>query len=863
MPVATSQTASLSRRLLRRVPMPVLAVLIGLVVGFVVWKVLDGMQSRALLGMFQAQLRTELDQSARESLIRFERFVDGVASTARLLAGNRHLAAYLDSDPWSRPEGGSPGVREGPQPAWLGVIAEWKDRERVRQILLFDAEGQLREIYPLGPEPVPQGLGKSPVLNPKAVTSPRVFATIASRPYLLVSQPLESRTQQVVGTLMLVAPLDDQFLLASQQGAAPADVIIALVDPDTERVAATSDARRVPLGDSLKDIGRRYFVTAQSLGEYGSSEWSPLFATFVLQQSIRSTVKQLMQLERRQRLIVALTMILVFSALFGIVSGRLNRVLRRIAEFSRRGLGADAPGPQAGNQLLILEERIRELIGLVVRAREQMREQHETEIQESEAIRAAIMASSLDAIVTIDDTGRILDFNPTAERQFGHPEHEVVGQDVSELMFGTDCRDSFARLLDECRRVRLPGDESLRAELIAVHGDGSAFPVEVSIKPFQLHDRLLFAVYLRDISERRRQEREIQSLAAFPGESPSPILRVDRRGVVLYANEPSAPLLAHWGCQLGEALPPEWQGPVRDALEDGRDRQQELDCGGRIYSLLLAPIRDFGYVNIYARDITETRAAEEQSRKHQTELVHVCRLSTMGETATGIAHELNQPLAAIINYANGCARRLRSGRDDKAELLDALERIGGQATRAAEIIKRLRAMVGKQAPSRVVVDLNDLVREVCGFIEFDVRRIGAIVDLQLAAERLTVNVDLVQIEQVILNLLRNALDALATLPDPAERRVTIRSGRNAASQVFVAVEDSGSGIRPQLMERLFDPFFTTKETGMGMGLTISQTIVADHDGKIRAESWPGSGAMFIVELPAASDDTQPEPAVAV
>jgi PAS domain S-box-containing protein len=758
MPVTPATTLSLSRRLLRRVPMPLLAVLIGLLVGFVVWKVLDGMQSRALQGMFQAQLRSELDQSARESLIRFERFVDGVASTTRLLAGNRHLAAYLDRDPWARPEAGSPGVREGPQPLWLGVIAEWKDRERVRQILLFDAHGQLREIYPLGPEPLPPGLMKSPVLNPKAMSSPLVFATIEARPYLLVSQPLENHVQQVVGTLMLVAPLDDQFLLASQQGAAPADVVIALVDPDSQRVAATSDARGVPLGDSLKDIGRRYFVTAQSLGEYGSSEWSPLFATFVLQQSIKTTVRELMHLERKQRLIVALTMIGVFSALFGIVSGRLNRVLRRIAEFSRRGLGADAPEPQAGNQLLILEERIRELIGLVVRAREQMRAQHETEIQESEAIRAAIMASSLDAIVTIDDTGRILDFNPTAERQFGHPEHEVVGQDVSELMFGGDYRQSFRRLLDECRRMRLPSDESLRAELEAVHGDGSAFPVEVSIKPFQLHDRLLFAVYLRDI--------------------------------------------------------------------------------------------------------TETRAAEEQSRKHQTELVHVCRLSTMGETATGIAHELNQPLAAIINYANGCARRLRSGRDDKAELLDALERIGGQATRAAEIIKRLRAMVGKQAPSRVVVDLNDLVREVCGFIEFDIRRIGAVVDLQLATERLPVNVDLVQIEQVILNLLRNALDALGTLPDTAERRVSIRTGHNAASQIYVAVEDSGMGIRPQLMERLFDPFFTTKETGMGMGLTISQTIVADHDGKIRAESWPGRGAMFIVELPA-SDDTQPEPAVAV
>jgi len=842
--------------------MPLLAVLIGLAVGFVVWKVLDGMQSRALQEMFEAQLRSELDQRARESLIRFERFIDGVASTARLLAGNRYLAAYLDRDPWAAIEGGAPGVWEGPQPPWLTVIADWKDRARVRQILLFDTEGQLREIYPLGPEPLPAGLQKSPVINPRTMTSPLVFATIGDQPYLLVSQPLEDNALRVVGTLMLVVPLNEQFLVASQQGAALADVVIALADPDTQKVVISSDGGGVPRGYSIAEEGRAFFVTAQSLGEYGTSEWSPLFATFVPQQGIKGTVKKLLRLERRQRLIVALTMIGVFSALFGIVSGRLNKVLRRIAEFSRRGLGAEEPRPQSGNQLLILEERIRELIGLVVRAREEMRAQHESAIAESEAIRAAIMASSLDAIVTVDDTGRILDFNPTAERQFGHPEHEVVGQKVAPLMFGPDSGAAFSALLDDCRRARPFGEEGIRAELEAVHGDGSAFPVEVSIKPFELHGRLLFACYLRDISERKRQEREIRSLAAFPGESPSPVLRVDQHGVVLYANEPSAPLLAHWGCRLGQALPAYWQEPVTEALADGRDREAELACGDRIYSLLLAPIREFDYVNIYARDITETRAAEEQSRKHQTELVHVCRLSTMGETATGIAHELNQPLAAIINYAHGCARRLRSGRDDKEELLGALDRIAGQATRAAEIIKRLRAMVGKQPAQRVEADLNDLVREVCGFVEFDTRRINATIDLQLATEPLPVTVDLVQIEQVILNLLRNSLDALADLPEDAERRITIRTGRQATDRVFVAVEDSGRGVRPAVMERLFDPFFTTKESGMGMGLTISQTIVADHNGKIRAESWPGRGAMFIVELPA-STAAQPEPAVAV
>lgn len=844
---------ALFHHVLRRTPMPLLAVLIGLAVGFLVWQVLDRLQSQALGEMFQAQLRDDLDQRARETLIRFERSIDGLSSTARLLAANRFLADYLDPGPWARPGVAWPMVWRGPLPPWLAPVSDWEGRERVDQVLLFDKEGRLRELFKIDGAAPALSLDRPGLGGPDVAQRRTVFAVVDGRPYLLVTQPVEDESQQVAGSLQLVVPVDAGFMLSAQRRATPGDVLTALIDPDAQRVVASSNEQALPLGTRLQDAKADFVVTAQSLSDYGASEWSPLFATFVPRSGTEATVRQLLRLERQQRLIVALVLIGAFSALFGIVSGRLNRVLRRIAEFSRRALGSDQPEVQSGNQLLILEERIRELIGLVVQAREEMRAQHETEIQESEAIRGAIMASSLDAIVTIDDRCRILDFNPTAERQFGHPEGEVVGQDVSVLMFGDDCRERFRGLLERCREAPPEDESGLRAELVAQHGDGTEFPVEVSIKPFRLHERLLFAVYLRDISERRRQEREIQSLAAFPGESPSPVLRVDTDGVVLYANEPSAPLLAHWQCQLGETLPEDWREQVHAALGDGRDREQELDCGGRLYSVLLAPIRELGYVNLYARDITEMRAAEEQSRKHQTELVHVCRLSTMGETATGIAHELNQPLSAIVNYASGCARRLRSGKDDKDELLEALDRITGQATRAAEIIKRLRAMVGKQAAVRDDVDLNDLVREVCSFIEFETRRVGAEVDLQLAAERLPVRVDLVQIEQVLLNLLRNALEALADVPEGEERRVTIRTGFNAPGQVYVAVEDSGRGIRPALMERLFDPFFTTKESGMGMGLTISQTIVADHDGKIRAESWPGRGAIFIVELPAAEE----------
>jgi signal transduction histidine kinase len=233
----------------------------------------------------------------------------------------------------------------------------------------------------------------------------------------------------------------------------------------------------------------------------------------------------------------------------------------------------------------------------------------------------------------------------------------------------------------------------------------------------------------------------------------------------------------------------------------------------------------------------------------------------MGEVATGMAHELNQPLSAIVNYANGCTRRMQSGAGQTEELLGALGQITVQAQRASEIIRRLRALVGKQPPIRADADLNHLVREVCSFVEFETGKLGLQIELDLAPEPIPVHVDLVQIEQVLLNLVRNGLDALEEAPG-AERRLTIRTRVDPGGEARVSVEDNGPGVAPERLARLFDPFFTTKEGGMGMGLPISQTIVENHDGRIWAESEPGRGTVFHLALPcsepAEADESEPE-----
>ena len=386
-------------------------------------------------------------------------------------------------------------------------------------------------------------------------------------------------------------------------------------------------------------------------------------------------------------------------------------------------------------------------------------------------------------------------------------------------------------------------------------------PLEVSVVPLELGDELFHTLYLHDITQRKARDQEIRSLAGFASESPIPMLRVSPGGRLLYNNRASEPLLKTWAGEgtsalakppLGErmsALPKPWLALAREALSAGHQREAEFPEGERIYSSLFFPVSELGYVNIYARDITAVRRAEQELRRHQAELVHVCRLSTMGEMATGMAHELNQPLAAIANYASGCERRLRRGDADPEDLAQAMDRIRSQAQRAGEIIKRLRALVGKQAPVRVWSDLNELLTEVSVFAEFEIAKLGLSIELDLAADEIPVLVDRVQIEQVLLNLVRNALDALEEVP--VERRRLALRVRREGDRALALVEDSGPGIPPEAMARLFDAFFTTKLTGMGMGLPISQTILDNHGGELRVTSEVGVGTCFQVRLPLA------------
>jgi PAS domain S-box-containing protein len=250
-------------------------------------------------------------------------------------------------------------------------------------------------------------------------------------------------------------------------------------------------------------------------------------------------------------------------------------------------------------------------------------------------------------------------------------------------------------------------------------------------------------------------------------------------------------------------------------------------------------------------DITERRRGEEALRNAQADLTRVARLTTMGELTASIAHEINQPLAAIVTSANACLRWLANDRPDLDEARQAAERIVRDGHRAADIIRSVRALAGKSEPEMTPLDINDAIREVLVLTRSELRRHDVSLETVLSGGLEPVMGDRVQLQQVILNLVMNGIEAMsAVMHEP--RVLRVRSRIDGPGDLLIAVEDSGPGLAPETMARLFDPFFTTKPSGMGMGLSICRSIVDAHSGRLWASAQSPRGAVFQFTVPTAA-----------
>ncbi|MBI2379435.1 MAG: PAS domain S-box protein [Gammaproteobacteria bacterium] len=260
------------------------------------------------------------------------------------------------------------------------------------------------------------------------------------------------------------------------------------------------------------------------------------------------------------------------------------------------------------------------------------------------------------------------------------------------------------------------------------------------------------------------------------------------------------------------------------------------------------------------RDLSERKRAEEElqraedeARLHRERLAHMARLTTIGEMATGIAHEINQPLTAIATYAQACQRMLQSARAEPAELLEAFEKIEAQTQRASEVIRRLRSLIKQRESEKSVLDCNALVADVARLAEVDARIHDLGLVLELTPDLPEIVGDPIQIQQIVLNLIRNGLEAM-TEGKPAHGSVHIRTSLAPEGGIEVRVQDWGRGMDEAQLAKLFTPFHTTKANGLGIGLCISRSIARAHGGDLIYCPTTEGGATFRLVLPALQDE---------
>ncbi len=480
----------------------------------------------------------------------------------------------------------------------------------------------------------------------------------------------------------------------------------------------------------------------------------------------------------------------------------------------------------------------------------------------------ALLDAAVDPIVLIDPQGCVSGFNHAAEAVFGYRESEVLGRNVSMLMpqpYRQEHDGYLGRYLDTGKR-RIIG---IGREVVAQRKDGSTFPIDLAVGEFVNGAERGFVGILRDITQRKRQEAEVrratEELRLIFENSPTPVTISDADGHVLDANRACEAVLGRSAAELKglrhtDLIVEEDRQAVRQDFirlrSEGERFSREIRYlrrnGQVLYALLQVGVtRDTGggalLMICEIVDRSQVYEATREAEELRTRLAHVSRVGTLGEMVSGIAHEVNQPLTAIANYASAARRMVLGGTADAAELAAIHDKIATQAERAGQVIRGLRSMTRRREAERAQLDCAALVSDALKLVEFELRARGWRLALSLQPGLPKVLGDGVQIQQVLINLVRNAVEAMSEQANGDY--IAVSASAAAGAWVEITVSDCGPGLGEEAEEHLFEPFFSTKDQGMGLGLSICRSIMSVHGGELRYRRNQRGGAEFTMRLP--------------
>jgi len=493
------------------------------------------------------------------------------------------------------------------------------------------------------------------------------------------------------------------------------------------------------------------------------------------------------------------------------------------------------------------------------------------ELRDSEEQWRAAFESNPTMYFIVDSVGTIMSVNSFGAEKLGYTMGELLGQPLLNVFYEPD-KDAAQQHAQTC--FQQPG-RTTKWEARKIRKDGTMLWVRETANAVFFKRRPVLLVVCEDITEQKRAEEALQRSEAYLAEAQ----RLTQTGSWAYRAGGNALYWSEenfriWGVDPQQGAPdleivrqrihPE----DRDtATEYGRRAVQAATDYSHEFRIVLPDgtvrhIRSVGHPVVSASgevievvgthvDVTERKHAEEERdrlRKMEAELAHINRVSMLGELAGSLGHEIKQPIAAAVTNANTCLRWLKRDHPDLEEAREAAARMVEDAMRASDIIDRMKSLYKKDAPQREMVNVNGVIKEIVRLLRNEAARHGISIRNELAADIPCVIGDRVQLQQVLMNLLINGIDAMKGID--GMREITISSQCNDNDELLVSVSDTGIGLPPDV-NQIFDAFFTTKAHGTGMGLAISRTIVESHGGRLSATSNAGRGATFYFTLPAA------------
>ena len=489
------------------------------------------------------------------------------------------------------------------------------------------------------------------------------------------------------------------------------------------------------------------------------------------------------------------------------------------------------------------------------------RRQAEEALREGEERFRTLVEHAPEAIVVVDvDADKFIDANENALKLTGLSKEELFKLDPVAISPAVqpDGRPSIASAAEKIERV-MQG-EALVFEWMHQRSDGTPVPCEVRLVRLPAANRRLLRGSITDITQRLRAEKTLREIATFAYENPSPVLRVAADGRILYANPASKSLLEAWGCGVGQSLPEPWRQKVAEIFISQTRREEEIDCAGKTLSMMFAPVPDAGYVNLYGRDITQRKHAEEQLRQSQ-------KMEAVGILASGVAHEFDNLLTAISTYTDLAKSTIAEGH----QAIRALEKVEEVAKQARGVTVALLTFSHRVVLPKSAVNLSRQLSETARLLGRLLPATIEIVEDIPSDDDLWIKADAGQLQQILMNLALNSKDAM---PDGGQLRISLKDAAHPSKRpagdsdrnedngsAIIIVEDTGCGMSEEVLTRIFEPFYTTKPLGQGTGLGMSLVhgIVKDLGGELAVRSQPQQGTHITITLPCIAGPKEPVP----